>query len=93
MDKYTENIQVMLPLFIQEQGYEGVWFLVTPEVKAAYDRDEEGTTYEGILDNDSFLYRGLMHGTKLPFIMQGKNKPVVVIDALKDYEVIESAYK
>ena len=92
--EYTESIQVMLPLFLQEQGFEGVWFLVTPEVKKAYDRGEDGTIYEGILDNDSYLYKGLMHGTKLPFIMQGERlKPIVVLDALKNYEVEESAYK
>lgn len=84
---YTESIKVLLPINEEDTGSESVWFLVTPEVKAAYDADEDGTIYEGILDNDSFDFVGLMHGTKLPFKMQGTLKPVVLFEALKDYKL------
>ena len=77
---YTEYIKINLP--DSEEKYrsgngEGCFCLVTPEVKAAYDADENGTTYEGILDNDSVYYPGLNHGTLIPFEMRGSFRPVV----------------
>ena len=56
---------------------EGVFVLVTPEVKAAHDSDEAGTTYTGILDNDSYYYIGLKHGAEIPIEMRGECRPVV----------------
>ena len=75
----TEHIKVNLPL--TEAAYragngEGVWVLVDPETKDDYDRDAEGPGYVGILDNDSFYYPGLDHGTPIPFEMRGERRPV-----------------
>lgn len=70
-----------------EQGTgEGCYFLVTDDVKAAYDRDEAGTAYTGILDNDSIYYPGLTHGTELPIEMRGDRRPVV------PYEYLSTRY-
>ncbi len=81
MDKtsMTEYIQVNLPL--TEQDYasgngEGVWVLVDPETKKAYDQDITGKGYIGILDNDSCYYPGLNAGELLPFEMRGEYRPV-----------------
>ncbi len=81
MDKtsMTEHIQVNLPL--TEQDYasgngEGVWVLVDPETKKAYDQDITGKGYIGILDNDSCYYPGLNAGELLPFEMRGEYRPV-----------------
>lgn len=56
---------------------EGVWCLVTEDVKKAYDADEVGTSYTAILDNDSVYYPKLVHGTKIPIEMRGEYRPVV----------------
>lgn len=68
------------------QGYgEGCFFLVSPETAAAMDRDEDGTMYAGILDNDSIYFPYIMHGELLPLITKGKQRPVVpfqYLDAL-----------
>ena len=56
---------------------EGCFFLVSDEVKKAYDTDEKGTTYQGILDNDSYYFKGLLHGETLPLEMRGDKRPVV----------------
>lgn len=75
-----EYIKVNLPA--SQEAYnrgngEGVWVLVTEDVKKAYDTDEEGTSYTAILDNDSVYYPKLLHGTEMPIEMRGKNRPVV----------------
>ena len=75
-----EDIKANLPT--SEDDYkngngEGVFVLVAPEVKEAYDTDEEGGTYEGILDNDSIEYMDLNHGERVPLEMRGVNRPVV----------------
>ena len=44
---------------------EGVWAIVDEECKKAYDADEYGTQYIGILDNDSILYPHMIHGDDL----------------------------
>lgn len=75
-----EYIKVNLPAtehdYITGSG-EGVFVLVSGEVKAAYDSDESGTSYTGILDNDSYYYIGLKHGAVIPFEMRGEFRPVV----------------
>ncbi len=75
-----EYIKVNLPA--SQEAYnggngEGVWCLVTKDVKKAYDADEEGTSYTAILDNDSVYYPALTHGAEIPIEMRGKNRPVV----------------
>ena len=88
--EHTESIKVLLPSneadFLQGFG-EGVWFLVTKEVKAAYDADEVDTTYWGILDNDPYNWAELKHGAKLPFEMRGEQRPVVLYDFLKAHYI------
>lgn len=81
MDKtsMTEHIQVNLPLTGQDYADgngEGVWVLVDPETKKAYDQDLTGKGYIGILDNDSCYYPGLNAGELLPFEMRGEFRPV-----------------
>lgn len=86
-DECTEYIKVNLPG--SQESYttgngEGVWVLVSEQVKAAYDRDAEGGYYFGILDNDSCYWPGLNHGAAIPFEMRGKNRPVVPYEWLYD---------
>lgn len=74
------HIKVNLPPmkeWYEQGGGEGVWVIVTDEVKKAYDNDEAGTTYTGILDNDSWYYNGLVHGEVMPIEMRGEKRPVV----------------
>lgn len=77
--KMTEHIMVNFPLteedFAAGNG-EGMWVLVDPDTKAAYDADAVGGGYIGLLDNDSFYYPGLNHGTLFPFEMRGERRPV-----------------
>lgn len=80
-----EHIKVNLPA--NEEAYingngEGVYVLVDPEVKKAYDTDEAGTVYSGILDNDSIYYPGLKHGEQIPLEMRGQNRPVTPLNWL-----------
>lgn len=85
-----EYIKVNLPA--SQEAYnsgngEGVWCLVTEDVKKAYDTDEEGTSYTAILDNDSVYYQALIDGTEMPIEMRGKNRPVVPYNWLiKNYK-------
>lgn len=77
--KNMEYIKVNLPA--SQEAYrngngEGVWVLVEENVKKAYDNDEGGTCYEGVLDNDSVYYPALKHGVTIPFEMRGENRPV-----------------
>ena len=55
---------------------EGVWVIVSDEVKAAHDSDETGLICEGILDNDSIYYPDLLHGETIPFELRGDCRPV-----------------
>jgi len=75
-----EHIKVNLPK--SEEGYkegsgEGCFVLVDEDAKRAYDTDEAGTEYTGILDNDSCYYPKLRHGETIPFEMRGDKRPVV----------------
>ena len=86
-----EHIKVNLPStehdYIAGNG-EGVFVLVSDEVKAAHDADESGTSYTGILDNDSYYYIGLEHGAVIPFEMRGELRPVVPFGWLSErYEI------
>jgi len=86
-----EYIKVNLPATEEAyiHGYgEGVFMLASEEVKKAYDDDEAGTLYKGILDNDSLYYKGLYAGEELPVEMRGEKRPVVPYSWLIDhYEV------
>ena len=87
-EKYTEYIKVNLPPneeWEKQSGGEGCFVLVTPEVKKAYDEDESGTNYTGILDNDSLYFPGLMHGTIIPFEMRGEKRPIVKFNWLLEH--------
>ena len=83
-----EHIKVNLPA--DQAQYEagcgeGVFMFVEAAAKRAYDTDETGTTYIGILDNDSINYPTLKHGAGLPIEMRGESRPVVPIDYLAEY--------
>ena len=82
-----ELIKVNLPSSPEAEhngNGEGVFVLVNEEVKRAYDTDEAGTIYSGILDNDSIYYPELQHGTPIQFEMRGVNRPVVSFTWLFD---------
>ena len=82
-----EHIKANLPAnqtSYEEGSGEGVFILVTPEVKAAYDNNETGGNYEGILDNDSMYYPELKHGARIPLEMRGNNRPVCPLNWLLD---------
>ena len=58
------------------------------------DSDENGTSYTGILDNDSYYYIGLNHGAIIPFEMRGQYKPVVPYSWLTEhYEINKDFFK
>ena len=83
-----EHIKINLPSCENDyiNGYgEGVFVLVTPEVKKAYDEDESGTSYTGILDNDSLYYPGLTHGVTIPFEMRGEQRPATPLNWLLEH--------
>lgn len=68
-----------------EEGFgEGVWVIVDEDVRRLYDEDDEGTICEGILDNDSISYPGLLHGEKIPFVTRGERRPVVLLYWLRE---------
>ena len=85
---YTEYIKVNLPPAAELEEHsagEGVFVMVTPAAKAAYDADEKGTKYEGILANDSLYFPGLEQGTQIPILMQGEKRPIVPYNWLFDH--------
>lgn len=80
-----EHIQANLPTSAEayERGNgEGVWCLVDMDTKEAYDTDATGGGYSGILDNDSWEWRGLEHGVVVPLEMRGEYRPVVPFEWL-----------
>lgn len=83
-----EHIKANLPPteeLYKQGGGEGVFILVDAETKKAYDNDESGTMYEGIIDNDSWYYPGLTHGAKIPIEMRGTMRPVVPFNWLAEH--------
>lgn len=81
-----ERLRAFIPLTEKEykKGYgEGCYFIVSAEVKAAYDKEETGTTYKGILDTDSMHYPELKQGQELPLEMRGIDSPIVPYKAIK----------
>ena len=59
------------------EGYgEGMWVIVDDIAKAAHDANAKGGEYWGVLDNDSWYWRGLVHGERVPFEMRGEYRPV-----------------
>lgn len=61
--------------YLQGVG-EGMWVIVDDGAKAAHDRNDEGGTYWGTLDNDSFVCSDLTHGERVLFEMRGDKRPV-----------------
>ena len=90
-----DYIKVNLPATYGDYmaGYgESVFVIVSANVKKAYDADENGTSYTGILDNDSYYYIGLNHGAIIPFEMRGENKPVVPYSWLTEHHELNKAF-
>lgn len=75
------NIPTSLEQYYEGNG-EGCFVLVTKEAKEAYDNDEDKSVFVGILDDDSFYYKDLNHGEKIPFETRGKNRPVAIWKAI-----------
>ena len=69
---------------------EGCWAIIEGAAATAYEEDgrydpETGAgLYKAILDNDSWYYPGLVHGTEVPIEMRGPSRPVVPIAWLAD---------
>lgn len=58
--------------------------LIGAEACEAYWADAESGDYQALLDNDSWYYPGLKHGTTVPVEMRGRNRPVVPLKWLQD---------
>lgn len=71
---------------------EGVFIIVSDNVKKAHDADENGTSYNGILDNDSYYYIGLNHGAIVPLEMRGDHRPVVPYSWLTEHYEINQEF-
>lgn len=87
MNNFVHSIKANLPANQSDYATgngEGCFFLVDDEAKKAYDTDEEGTVYEGILDNDSAYYPSLYHGMRMPLEMRGEFRPVVPLSFLQE---------
>ena len=94
MDNYIKaNLPATEQDYLQGCG-EGVFIIVTPEIKEAYNNDEAGTIYSGTLDNDSIYYKGLTHGEQIPFEMRGELRPVVPLSWLQEhFEINKDFFK
>lgn len=68
---------------------EGCFFLVPPEVRQAYDSNENGTLYEGVIDNESIYFPGILPGDLLPLEMRGDFRPVVPYEYLKRLQALK----
>ena len=86
MEYIKANIPASMESYRSGNG-EGCYFLVTEEVKRAYDQDEDNTNYVGILANDSLYYPELKAGAEVPLEMRGSFRPVV------PYEWLQKSYK
>lgn len=84
---FTQHIKVNLPPSEEAEATgngEGVWVLVDTETKAVHDAEARGGNYEGVLDNDSYYYPGLTHGTFIKFTLRGDKRPVASYKWLLD---------
>ena len=95
MAERTEHIKVNIPeskeSFFDGCG-EGVWILVDPETKRAYDADATEGVYQGTLDNYCLYWNGLMPGETIPFEMRGERRPVVLFDWLNSNYTINKHF-
>ena len=83
-----EYIKANLPATEEEYqagNGEGVFVLVDERTKKAHDTNATGGSYEGVLDNDSFTYKGLEHGAKIPLEMRGEYRPVIPLKWLEEH--------
>lgn len=70
----------------KETNSEGCWALVSSETYAIEaDDNNYNTECKAILLNDSVFYSRLKYGTIIPFITNGKKRPFVSLDWLKNY--------
>lgn len=90
-------IKVNLP--VTENDYidgcgESVFVLVDEKTKEAHDSNQNGGSYNGLLDNDSLYYKGLKHSVIIPFEMRGEYRPVVPYSWLiENYEINKEFFK
>lgn len=76
MDKY---IKVNLPRTMRDHqsgNGEGIWIKVDEDTQTAYDQNESGAGYRGLLANDSLYFPDLKIGMEIPFELRGENRPV-----------------
>lgn len=71
---------------------EGMWVVVDAATKDAHDAHIEGGIYEGVLDNDSWYWHGLDHGTVINFEMRGEHRPVVPFEWLVSHYMTNEEY-
>ena len=79
MKGLSDHIRVNLPATPEDEGTgngEGCWALVTSEAKAAYDSNETGGEYFGILDNDSIFYPSIDHGAIILLSLRGPDRAI-----------------
>lgn len=84
MKERTEYIKVNLPAsekdFLDGNG-EGCFVLVDKPTKALWENDENiGNVCHGTLDNDSWYYPEMKHGTEIKFELRGDKRPVAIIE-------------
>lgn len=83
-----ERLQVYIPATAEaykRKSGELCFFLVSEDVKAAYDKEARGGNYTAILDEQPLFYDDLKPGQELPIKLQGTNSPIVPYEALKHY--------
>ena len=93
MKGLTDHIRVNLPETHEDEATgngEGCWALVSHEVKAAYDSNETGGDYFGILDNDSIYYPGIDHGAIILFTLRGTGRAIASRAYLRALQIIKN---
>jgi hypothetical protein len=70
---------------------ERVWLEVDRETAKAYDNDETGVGYFGIMRNNSRYFPELRFLDVVPFEMRGRSSPVVEWSFLKDKQPLPYA--
>ena len=84
-----ERLKAFIPACAKEYkdgSGELCFFLVSEELKAAYEKEATGGNYTGILDEQPFNYDELKPGQELPLKLQGIDAPIVPIEALKPWQ-------